>query len=130
MKHKPNLLLIEPDKILADIYRSALVKNQYNVVIVSNAQAGIYAVDKLLPDLIILELQLTKHSGVEFLYELRSYSEWQNIPVIILSMVNFSEFKNSSNILFNNLKVKAYYHKLTTSVSELLEIIQNNIAVV
>ncbi len=127
MKKSANILLIEPDKVLAEIYKSVLMKNHYKVVTVHDAQVGINAVDELVPDLIILELQLAKHSGIEFLYELRSYKEWHNIPVIILSMVDQSEFKNSNNILFNNLGILNYYYKLDVSMDNLLDIVSNSL---
>lgn len=85
MKH---ILLIEPDKILSENYRLSFQKSGYKIQITHDAQAAIYAVDKIKPDLIVLEIQLASHSGIEFLYELRSYSDWQNIPVIILSLIH------------------------------------------
>ena len=31
------------------------------------------------PAIVMLELQLVEHSGIEFLYEFRSYPEWQRV---------------------------------------------------
>lgn len=113
------VLLIEPDKVLADVYRQALQGQGYQVAIAHSAQAGVVAADEKRPDAIILELQLVAHSGIEFLYELRSYPEWQNIPVIIQSQVPPAEFKDSQVLLERELGVAAYLYKPQTSLQAL-----------
>jgi CheY-like chemotaxis protein len=85
------VLLVEPDKILADVYRSHLEKFNYKIRVVGGVQQAIMDMDIQRPDVIILELKLANHNGYEFLYELRSYGEWQNIPVIINSMISEEE---------------------------------------
>lgn len=80
------VLIIEPDAKLAKIYKQALERRGYKVLTSAHAQDAVFAVDTVKPDLILLELQLAGHSGVEFLYEFRSYAEWQNIPVVLLTL--------------------------------------------
>lgn len=43
--------------------------------------------DDFMPDLVILELQLAGHNGIEFIYEFRSYAEWREVPIMLLTMV-------------------------------------------
>ena len=40
-----------------------------------------------MPDVVVLELQLPGHNGVEFLYEFRSYPEWLHVPVVLHTFV-------------------------------------------
>src|SRR5438309_2019280 len=103
-----NILLVEPDYILARIYSQALNRAGYKVTLASNAQMAITLADKKQPDLVILELQLIEHSGIEFLYEFRSYQEWQAIPVIINSHVPPGEFSLSWSILKEDLAISNY----------------------
>jgi DNA-binding response OmpR family regulator len=118
MKH---ILLVEPDYILAETYKQAIeTDNQIAVSLVNGAQAAIVAADDHLPDLVILELQLIEHSGIEFLYEFRSYPEWQDIPVIIHTVVPFSEFRDSWQLLESELGVHTYLYKPHTSLHQLL----------
>lgn len=77
------ILLVEPDKVLSATTQRALKQQGNQVVCCRNAQGAIDAIDTDQPDVIILELQLGLHNGVELLYELRSYPEWQNIPVVV-----------------------------------------------
>ncbi len=115
-----NILLIEPDTLLARTYTAALAAAEHTVEHATTAQAGIFAADRRTPDLIILELQLVSHSGIEFLYELRSYPEWQALPVIVLSQVPPAEFIDSWDLLQHSLGVQTYLYKPRTTLTKLL----------
>lgn len=117
------ILLIEPDHVLARTYGQALQDAGHEVVIEPTAQAAISAADADQPDLIILELQLVEHSGIEFLYELRSYSDWQAIPVIIQSQVPPAEFTDNWQLLQDELGIQAYLYKPRASLRDLLQAI-------
>jgi len=114
------ILLLEPDKILADTYRQLLLSADHKVIMCATAQAAIFAADELSPDLVIAELQLTSHSGIEFLYEFRSYDDWTNVPVMVLTNVPAGEFAGSWDLLRDELGVTAYHYKPLTSLRSLL----------
>lgn len=120
------VLLVEPDKQLANIYSQALTQAGHKVTQCTNAQSAIHAADQIRPDVIILELQLSKHSGIEFLYELRSYPDWQKVPVVINTNVPISEFKDSRNILESNMGVTDYLYKPRTRLSDLLSCVSKS----
>jgi DNA-binding response OmpR family regulator len=101
------ILLIEPNRILAQIYKDAFKQAGYDVSVTHDAQNAITVSDKLRPDLIVMELQLVKHNGVEFLYELRSYPEWQTIPVVVNSIVPPSEFAQNE-VLYKEIGINNY----------------------
>ena len=123
------ILLIEPDRVLAETYRQALLGGGHRVVCCASAQAGIISADQHRPDLIILELQLVEHSGVEFLYELRSYPDWQDIPVIIHTHVPPGEFAASRQVLRGHLGAKTYLYKPDTSLKQLLAAAEEQLSV-
>ncbi len=77
------LLLIEPDQRLSKTYQQALSR-QHQVTVAHSAQQAIHSTEQSIPDVIVLDPQIARHNGVEFLYELRSYEDLQNIPVILL----------------------------------------------
>ena len=114
------ILLVEPDRLLARIYFDALTHAGHKVQICATAQAGIFCADDIKPDVVLLELQLVAHSGIEFLYEFRSYPDWQNIPVIITTNVPAGEFSGSWKLLRDQLKVCQYLYKPLTSLQRLL----------
>jgi DNA-binding response OmpR family regulator len=115
------ILLIEPDYILGSIYRKAFEDIGHQVILANGAQSGIMAADKAKPDLVILEIQLVEHSGIEFLYEFMSYCEWQDVPVVINTHVPISEFVGSWDILKEVLGIKEYLYKPQTSLTWLLK---------
>lgn len=117
------VLLIEPDAVLATTYEHALQQVGHKVRASATAQDAIDAADELGPDVIVLELQLVAHSGIEFLYELRSYPEWQSVPAIVLSNVPPAVFNTSKTILQQYLGVHTYCYKPRTSLAQLIRII-------
>ncbi len=123
-----NIILLEPDAILMDLYARALESAEHHVRTVISAQEAIFEVDEARPDLIIVELQLVAHSGIEFLYELRSYPEWQDIPVLVQSIIPPTEFTDSMQLLRGQLGVVAYLYKPQTSLQALLRAV-NQVAI-
>lgn len=114
------ILLIEPDRVLAKTYAEVLIHAGHHVLVAATAQAGVQAADVIKPEVVILELQLVEHSGIEFLYEFRSYLDWQAIPVLIQTHVPPAEFNNNYKLLQDELGVRAYLYKPHTSLRELL----------
>jgi DNA-binding response OmpR family regulator len=115
-----NILLIEPDKLLASTYRQALESAGHTVCMCASAQSAIFCADEMQPDVVLLELQLVGHSGLEFLYEFRSYPDWQDVPVIVHSHVPAGELSGSWQLLKSQLGVVGYHYKPLTSLHTLL----------
>jgi two-component system OmpR family response regulator len=122
------ILLLEPDIRLGQIYQQTLELAGHEVFRQTSAQTALNAVDKHQPDLIILELQLTAHNGVEFLYELRSYNDWQKIPVLIHSQVP-PVLKAVSPMLWRELGIVGYLYKPSTKLINLQRSVDTILAV-
>lgn len=123
---QPTILLIEPDKLFAQTYKKALEASDYTVFLVTNAQEAISCADAHKPDLVVLEVELAKHNGIEFLYEFRSYPEWQSIPVIINTNISRGKFAASSNEL-QLLGVSELLYKPKSSLAKLISILANEL---
>jgi two-component system response regulator VicR len=117
------ILFVEPDKILASVYSDALTKAGHKVATAYTAQAAINKIDAESPDLIILEVQLAAHNGIEFLYELRSYGEWQHIPVLIHTMV--PDHQLQPGVDTQHLGISGYLYKPATSILRLISTVKN-----
>ena len=118
-----NILLIEPDKLLAKTYQKALQKSGYKVRCCSDVQTAIDLIDHKLPDVILLEIQQNNHNGIEFLYELRSYPEWQLIPIIIASIIPEHDI-GLSEYIKKQLNIKNYYYKPRLSLNKLVQAVE------
>lgn len=118
-----HVLLLEPDAQLAVVYARALKRAEYAVTVVKTAQAAIHALDEQSFDVIVMELNLVGHNGVEFLYELRSYSDWQNLPVIILSNQDPDIMNNK--VLMQHIKINTFLYKPTTKLHTIVQAVQD-----
>lgn len=114
------VLLIEADKIIAGNLARKLAQAGYEVDWQVGPQAGIDSADSAPPDAVILDLLLAGRSGVEFLYEFRSYPEWQAVPVIIYSHVSEAEL-SASHPALAELGVRAFHYKPTATLDDLIQ---------
>lgn len=112
------ILLIEPSALLRKNYKTALSQAGHTVMACRTGQQAIEAADNKTPDVVIVELQLAGHNGLEFLYEFRSYIEWQTIPVIVLSVVPKAVVEHSAALTL--LNVTSYLYKPQTKLIDLL----------
>ena len=119
------ILLIEPDTLLSTNYVRTLAGVGHVVHVARTAEKGIARANDSRPDLVLLELHLAGRSGMEFLYEFRSYEDWQDIPVIVLSVAPIGEFKASWEILTSQLGVHAYLYKPRTSLVALRDAVDS-----
>lgn len=81
----PHVLLLEPDRVVADCIRKMLAEDDITVSVAGNADSAIELADSKYPDVVISELSIPGHSGSEFLYEFRTYSDWKDVPIIVFS---------------------------------------------
>lgn len=77
------ILLIEPDEIIGRITSDKLTGMGHIVAWEKTTQASLDALNNSLPEMVILEPSTGAHNGIELLYEMRSYSDWRDIPVVI-----------------------------------------------
>ena len=111
------VLLVEPDRIVASIYQEVL-STHFDVSWARTAQGAISALDKKRYDLVISETSLDHHNGVELLSEIRSYEDWNSLPIIFLSAIPKERFPLNIR-QWQKLGVKAYLNKSLTRPSSL-----------
>jgi DNA-binding response OmpR family regulator len=114
------ILLVEDDQFLSDLYLGVLVQAGYSTQVASDAQIAIDLLDEYGADLIILDLLLPGHNGIEVLQELQSHSDWQKIPVVILSSQPQTVLKLTTQQLADYGVVK-YLYKPHTIPETLLD---------
>ena len=81
------IFIIDDDEIMADCIKRACKKETQ---IFTNAIDAMSAIsDGIIPQLIFLDILLTGPDGFTFLNELVSYSDTSQIPVVIISSLDF-----------------------------------------
>lgn len=121
------VLFLEPDALLASTYRRALERAGHSVSHHTSAAMAMQAADRQRPDILVIELQLARHNGVDFLYEFRSYREWQSIPVILMSQVPPQEAVMSGEV-WEQLGITTYLYKPHTTLQQLVQSVDGALA--
>lgn len=112
-----NIVLLEPDKSMQAVLVEAL--DQFGAVIVQPSAASAVAwVHENTCSLVVLELSLSGHSGFEFLYEFRTYTDWKHIPIIVYSSVFLDQTVLRSRA-WQKLGIAAYFYKPQTRLNTL-----------
>jgi len=118
-----NILLLEPDNALANVYVKALEQAGHNIACCVAAEEALSVLDDFMPHVVVMELQLTGHNGIEFLHELRSYPDSQNIPVIVNTNLAPAALRPLLEVLDRDLGVRACLYKPRTTLQRLMRII-------
>ena len=81
----PRVLLIEEDGVLAEVTGFRLQLLDFDVETVVSAEAAFAALDRELPDAIILDLTLPDMDGIELTNRLSNDPKTSQIPIMVLS---------------------------------------------
>ena len=89
-KDKLKILLVEDDRIEILKFKRSVsnIINDYDLSLSNNGKEAFIEIDKEIPDLIILDLNMPDTNGIEFLTILKNDEELKHIPVIILTTSN------------------------------------------
>ena len=79
------ILIVEDEKVLCDTYRQILELKNYEVETSYNGEEALAILDNLKPDLILLDINMPKVDGIEFLERIKSNSKLKKIPVLMIT---------------------------------------------
>lgn len=88
------ILLIESDPILGATYKKIIESTKYQVIWEVDPQKAIEYADERKPFRIVCGMFVGDKTGVEFVYEFKSYEDWRNIPIIL-----FNQYQDVHNII-------------------------------
>ena len=89
MSDDVQVLFIEDDPTVAQMYKLKLELDGYTVNMAKDGEEGLKLANELKPDIIFLDIRLPKMDGFAVLEGLRSNESTKQIPVVILS--NYGE---------------------------------------
>jgi len=113
---KIKIVLIEDEEILSKVLCIELQEADFDVTLAEDGEAGLAAVKKVIPSLVLLDLVLPKKHGFEVLTELKKSPKTRKIPVIILSALGSVEDMKKGL----GLGAKAYLVKSQHGVGEIV----------
>jgi DNA-binding response OmpR family regulator len=85
---KKRILLVEDDTALAEVYKSRLELEGFDIQHVPNGEDALSSAVEYKPDLIVLDAMMPKISGFDVLDILRNTPETTNIRVIMLTALS------------------------------------------
>lgn len=87
------ILIIEDRKIISDMYKFKLSKEGFEVIIAIGVDEAVELAKNNRPDLVILEVFLSKENGVDFLIRVREIEELNSLSVLVVSNFDDEETK-------------------------------------
>lgn len=83
------ILIVDDEDVIRMLYGEELEDEGYNVITTGTGHGLIGLIDREKPNLIILDIKLSEHNGLDLLQDIRK--EFYNIPVILCSA--YSSYK-------------------------------------
>ena len=79
------ILLVEDNEFNRKIVRNLLAKQPYELLEANDGEAGVAVARRDRPDVIVMDVQLPKLSGLDATRALRAEPETANIPIIVVT---------------------------------------------
>lgn len=104
---KERILLVDDEKDLVDVIKINLEFEGYQVEVAYDGEEALKKLKTVKPDLVILDIMMTKVDGWEVLHEVRALPEFNITPVLILS----AKVEENSKLLAFGLGAEDYVTK-------------------
>ncbi|HRK95181.1 MAG TPA: phosphate regulon transcriptional regulator PhoB [Rhodospirillales bacterium] len=82
---KPKVLIVEDEDAQAEVLRYNFEREGFDVVLATDGDDGLFAVEEHQPDLVILDWMLPGTSGISLCQRLRGRAETRALPIIMLT---------------------------------------------
>lgn len=79
------IVIIEDHPVLLSIYRNKFIAEGFQAEIATDGESGLELINRIKPNLVVLDLAMPKVNGIEVLKRLRANPLYQALPVIIFS---------------------------------------------
>lgn len=120
----PKIAIIEDDQAISQMYRMKFEAEGFEVETAANGKLGLELVDKMRPDIILLDLMMPEMTGDEMLVKLRAADWGKNIRVIILTNMGEQE----APAVIKTLGVKRFIIKAEMTPRQVAEMVKNELA--
>lgn len=88
---KGKILLVEDDVFLSELYVTKFGEVGYEITVAEDGREGLQLVEKLKPDLMLLDIVLPRMDGLSVLRSMKEREAVKNIPVILLTNLGQKE---------------------------------------
>lgn len=84
-RQKKIIMVVDDDPLIREIFRKRLTQRGHEVVLATNGAQALSMARRSYPQAIVLDRQMPRLDGLQFLQELRREDKTRSIPVIMLS---------------------------------------------
>lgn len=121
----PKIAIVEDDAAISQMYRIKFEAESYDVETAENGKLGIELIEKMKPDIVLLDLMMPEMNGDEMLALLRKKDWGKNIKVIILTNMGESEAPDT----LKGLNVSAFIVKANMTPRQVAELVKTQLSV-
>lgn len=118
------IAIIEDDAVISQMYRMKFEAEGYEVQMAANGRLGVELVEKMRPDIILLDLRMPEMDGANALKNIRKHNWGKDIPVLILTNVGEEEAPAE----LKSLNVLSYIVKADLTPSQVVEQVKKALA--
>lgn len=118
------IAIIEDDAAISQMYRIKFETEGYDVDTAENGKLGLELIEKMKPDIILLDLMMPEMNGDEMLEKLRKTDFGKSLKVIILTNMGESEAPDS----LKTLGVEAFIVKANMTPRQVAELVKAHIS--
>lgn len=111
------IAIIEDDTVINQMYRMKFEAAGFDVTTAGDGETGLAMVEKVRPEIILLDLQMPRMNGTETLQTLRNTTWGAHIPVIILTNLGAEEAPRE----LKALNIHSYIVKAELTPSQVVE---------
>jgi len=82
----PVVLIVDDEAGVRDVYRKYLEHDRQMIALDADcAEDAVRRLERVLPDVVLLDVALPDRSGLKLLEQMRRHPEWRRIPVLLLT---------------------------------------------
>lgn len=86
-----NVLIVEDDALIRELYRTTLVEFGYRVEVAGDSKETFAKIPKFHPDVILLDIMLPDQSGLDILKDLRTKPEHHSQDTKVVLLTNLAQ---------------------------------------
>ncbi len=88
---KYQLLVVDDEESIFEVIEGLLYREGYELTYVSSGKEAIASIDKVQPDVILLDLMMPDMDGIETCKQIKSNQRWCHIPIIMVTALSSKE---------------------------------------
>jgi len=116
-------VVVEDDHDLRYLYQLKLQKEGFAVGIAADGQEGLEVIERLRPQIVLVDLRMPVMSGSEMLAKMRTYDWASNIRVIVLTNISKDEAPQVLRLLHIDRYIVKAHHTPSQVVAIVREIL-------